>query len=139
MDIATIDVAEQRLLAEFETGGLPPAALDHRTHLRLGWSFLRRHGDLAAGALAFRRALRAWTRAHGAAARYHETITWAYLCVLEQHRAAAPSLAFDELVATEPALLDHRNGALARHYDVAALAACPHAARTFVLPARSAR
>ena len=124
------------LLRAFECCELPPGQLDHRTHLRLGLAFLQREHDLAAAALAFRGALRRYVRAHGVEGRYHETFTWAYLCLLEELRVQTPAADLDELLTREPALLDHRGGALARHYDVVALAACPRAARTFVLPRR---
>jgi hypothetical protein len=136
MDTSTIDVDPAELLAAFERATLPPAALDHRTHLRLGFVYLERERDLAAAALAFRRALRRYVDVHGASHRYHETITWAYLCLLEQQRVAAPGASFDDVIRRVPELLDHRAGALARLYDVAAITACPLAARTFVLPQR---
>src|SRR5688500_3403800 len=136
MDIVTSDPVAAELVGAFERCTLPPAQLDHRAHLRLGYAYLQRERDLAAAALAFRRALRRYVAAHGVAHRYHETITWAYLCLLEQHRQAEPSLAFAELARRAPELLDHRGGALARHYEVAAIAACPRAAATFVLPPR---
>jgi hypothetical protein len=42
--------------------------------------------------------------------------------------------ASDDMLCANPDLLDHRHGALARHYDVAAITADPFARRLFVLP-----
>jgi hypothetical protein len=129
-----IALDDDALWQQFAAATLPPARFGHREHLRVAWLHLQRHDDFAAAAGAFRRALRAYVAAHGAAAKYHETITWAYLALLAARRHAWPELSFDEVVAREPGLLDHRRGTLARLYDLAVLTASPTAAATFVLP-----
>jgi hypothetical protein len=134
MDQTLPTLDDDALLTAFEAGTLPPAAFGHHEHLRAGHTLLRRCGDLAAAALRFRTALRAFTARHGAGHRYHETITWAYLVLLQAAVRRRPGATFAELVAAEPDLLDHRTGALTRHYDLAALVACPIAREVFVLP-----
>jgi hypothetical protein len=47
-----------------------------------------------------------------------------------------PDLDSRGFLARHPELLDHRAGALARHYDVAAITGSPLARRVFVLPER---
>lgn len=120
---------DDALLAAFESHTL--ATFGHREHVRVGFALLVRERDLAAAALAMRNVLRAM-----GGAKYHETITWAYLAIIAermQQHAYGDSL---ELLAANPDLLDHRAGALARHYDVAALTADPLARAAFVLPRR---
>jgi hypothetical protein len=95
---------------------------------------LQRQGDLAAAAVEFRAALRRLATALGAAHIFHETLTWAYLVVIDDLMRANAYGTSHALLAAHPELLDHHNGALARHYDVAAVTASPIARRGFVLP-----
>jgi hypothetical protein len=132
-----LELADDDLLEQFETARLPAAAFGHREHLRVGFLLLRRHGDFGEAALRFRRALRQFARSNGAEHKYHETLTWAYLALLDRCIAQDPGASFDELLRRHPGLLDHRSGLLARHYDVAAITACPVARRHLVLPERS--
>jgi hypothetical protein len=106
----------------------------HREHVRLAYALLLREGDLAAALSAFRALLKRFAAHAGAAAKYHETITCAYVVLISERmhdRAYASSAAF---LADNPDLLDHRGGALARYYDVEALTASPRARAAFVLP-----
>ncbi|MEO8549550.1 MAG: hypothetical protein ABI678_06240 [Kofleriaceae bacterium] len=122
-------------LARFERLEIPARDFGHREHLRLAFVMLR-DADFGEGAVRFRAAFRRFTEAFGVTAKYHETLTWAYLALVAQcidERVYASSLA---LLADRPDLLDHQAGLLARHYDVAAITASPLARRVFVLPAR---
>jgi hypothetical protein len=49
-------------------------------------------------------------------------------------RAARCSVTSAELLARFPDLVDHKSGALARYYDVKAVAASPTARAVFILP-----
>ncbi len=124
------------LLAAFEALAIRPDDFHHREHVRVAFALLVREGDLAAAAVAFRRLLRRFADAHGAAAKYHETITWAYLAIIAERMQARAYASSRELLAANPDLLDHRGGALARHYDVGELLASPLARAAFVLPRR---
>jgi len=88
----------------------------------------------------FQERLAAYTRRVGASARYHATITWAYLVLLNEELTlrSPPGESFDALTARRPDLLDTRDGALARHYTRAELEH-PDARRVFRLPARGDR
>ena len=124
------------LVARFEALAIAPRDLRHREHVRLAFAMLAGR-ELAEGALRFTRALRRFVAAAGAGAKYHETLTWAYLGLVGERAAAAPCAPYAsslELVERNPDLLDHRGGALARCYDVDAITACPIARRVFVLP-----
>lgn len=128
----------QSLLNEFELGTLPPARFSHRLHLALGWQYLQRHG-FPAGAALFCARLKEYVQAVGAAGKYHETITWAYLVLLNEEltQRAAPGEHFDSMIARRPDLLDHRQGALMRYYTAQQLET-EVARNTFVLPDRGA-
>jgi hypothetical protein len=124
------------LVARFEAGTLPAADYRHREHLRVAFAMLV-GADFGEAALRFRAALRRYVTQLGAAAKYHETLTWAYLALVHERMAglAGPASSQDFL-ASHPELLDHRGGALARCYDVEALTRSPLARRVFVLPIR---
>jgi hypothetical protein len=123
------------LVARFEARSLAPADYHHREHLRIAFAMLR-GADLGEAAVRFRRAMRAYAQAIGAAGKYHETLTWAYLVLVHARMQGAAHTSSLGLLADHPELLDHRTGALARHYDVQAITASPFARRVFVLPER---
>jgi len=125
------------LLAQFESLALPPAAFHHREHVRVAFAILRATGDFAIAAQRFRTALLRFAEAAGATGKYHETLTWAYLALVHERMAERDYATSLELIAAHPDLIDHRAGALARYYDVAAITASPLARRVFVLPHRS--
>jgi hypothetical protein len=122
------------IVSAFENGTLDPARFNHRLHLSLAWSYLQRDG-FPEGALHFRRHLKAYVAAVGAQGKYHETITWAYLALLNEEMSlrSAPGESFDTMIERRPDLLDHRNGAIARSYSKAQLDV-PDARRVFLLP-----
>jgi hypothetical protein len=125
------------LVAAFDALAIPPQDFRHREHVRLAFALLRRDGDLASAAVAFRIGLRRFAAAASVAGKYHETITWAYLAIIAERMAGNTYASSNELLLTNPDLLAHQGGALARHYDVAELLASPHARATFVLPQKS--
>jgi hypothetical protein len=122
------------LVAAFESGTLDPARFDHRLHLSLAWTYLQRDG-FPEGALCFRRHLKAYVAKVGAEGKYHETITWAYLVLLNEELSlrSPPGESFDAMIHRRPDLLDHRNGAMARSYCKSQLDSA-EARRVFLLP-----
>jgi hypothetical protein len=131
-----MELDDDALYEAFTAATLGPAEFRHREHVRVAFVCLRRTNDLAAAATEFRQSLRRLTVALGAEHRYHETLTWAYLILIQQRMAAAspPFATSLDLLAAHPDLLDHKTGALAQHYDVATITASPLARRSFVLP-----
>jgi hypothetical protein len=124
-------------MSAFETLTLDPAQFSHRRHLEFGWRYLERYG-FPLGAAKFCERLRAYVGRIGAAAKYHETITWAYLVLMNEERMlrSPPGESFDAMIARRPDLLDHRGGALSKVYDAAQLADAD-ARRVFLLPRRA--
>jgi hypothetical protein len=109
--------------------------LPHRDHVRLGWIYLRR-APLAEAAAAFVADLRRFASALGAAGKYHETITWAYLLWIHACMQRAPLVADSQaFLLAFPELLEPRG--LRRFYSDEALASA-EARRVFVLPDRIA-
>jgi hypothetical protein len=116
----------------FETGNLLPADFDHRAHLRAAFCLARRRPFLEA-CIAMRDGLRDIARRAGRPGLYHETITVAFMSIVAQRAASRPGLAWDELVAACPELMDR--GLLARWYAPATLEAM-RARECFVMPDR---
>src|SRR5262245_25879050 len=125
---------DDTLVERFEALAIAPADFGHPEHVRLAFALLSREPDFGAAALRFRTALRRFADAVGATAKYHETLTWAYLALVAERMAADPDGDSRAWIARHPDLLDHRGGALARYYDVAAITASPVARAVFVLP-----
>jgi hypothetical protein len=128
---------ELDLLQAFETLTLDPAHFTHRRHLEFGWRYLQRYG-FPEGAARFAGRLRAYVEHVGAAAKYHETITWAYLVLMNEERTlrSPPGETFDAMIARRPDLLDHRTGALSEVYDRTRLESV-EARSVFLLPRRA--
>jgi len=126
------------LLAAFSSLTLAPGDFHHREHLRVGFTLLRREqGDLAAAAATFRALLQRFAAAAGVSGKYHETLTWAYLALIAERMHGHDYATSEELLAANPDLLDHKAGAIARYYDVAAVLNSPLARAVFVLPHRA--
>jgi hypothetical protein len=126
--------SDAELLAGFERGGL--ARFGHGEHLRVAFLFLQAKGDLAEAALSFRRSLRRLAAAQGKPQLFHETITWAYLVLVNARMRRSAAATSEEFLAENPDLLSHREGLLSRYYDVEAITASSEARAVFVLPAR---
>jgi hypothetical protein len=124
------------MMAEFENGTLDPARFDHCSHLSLAWAYLQRDG-FPEGALRFRQHLKAYVAKVGAEGKYHETITWAYLVLLNEELSlrSPPGEPFDAMIQRRPDLLDHRSGAIACCYSKSQLDS-PAARHVFLLPVR---
>jgi hypothetical protein len=120
-----------QLVQSFENATIDPATFRHREHLHVAWCYLR--GMPLEDALArYVRYLRQLTVALGAPQKFHATITWVYLLMLQEAMERSPSLGFDELLAANPRLLDHR-ATFDAYYDRDQLQS-DEARRRFVLP-----
>jgi hypothetical protein len=127
------------LVPAFEACTLAAERFRHREHLLVAWTYLR-ETPLAAAAARFIAALRRFAEAHGAPAKYHETVTWAYLALVNERlhgdgSACGARAQFDAFLAANADLLDPER-ALGAYYDPATLAS-ERARRVFVLPRRS--
>jgi hypothetical protein len=130
----TITDSLDPLVHAFERATIDPRTFRHREHLYVAWCYLR---ELAVeDALArYVRYLRQLTQALGVPQKFHATMTWAYVVLLDDAMARMPSAGFDELLAANPGLLQHRGGALDSYYDRDELESA-EARQRFVLPKR---
>lgn len=123
------------LVVAFERASVDARAFHHREHLYVAWCYLCEL-PLEEALARYVRHLRALATALGAPDKFHATMTWAYVVLLHEAMHRAPGASFDQLLADNPALLDHRQGALYDHYDRAQLES-DAARRRFVLPRRA--
>ena len=79
---------DREFVDAFERCTLPPDQFSHRAHVRLAWLYLR-DGSLLEALPRFVDGLKRYAGSLGASAKYHETITWAYLFLIHERMAGA--------------------------------------------------
>ena len=108
-------MTDDQFTLAFETCELPGEEFHHRGHLRLAWIYLRRYGTPEAGAR-IAESIRRFAAHHGKADRYHQTMTQAWLTLMEAASAGVAEWAsFEDVVAAFPDLLD--KSVLRRYYS----------------------
>ncbi len=128
-------LGDDDLYRGFESARLPKEAFGHREHVRAAFLYLRRFPDFGEAAVRFRAALKRFAARHGDPALYHETLTWAYLALINERLQSGHATTSRGFLLRHPDLLDHRRGALARYYDVPRITGDDAARHAFVLPA----
>jgi len=125
-------------LAAFEAGTLPEECFHHRDHVRAAWLLLREEPPAAALAR-FSSALKRFAAAKGKTRLYHETITWAYLLLInERMERGGRGLDWNEFAESNPDLLTWRPSVLDEYYTSETIGS-DLARRVFLLPDRSIR
>ncbi len=126
-------MTDHEFLASLEACTLPPDAFRHRDHLRAAWAYLERM-PFGAALDRMRHSLQRYAASQGQPGRYHETLTVAYMSLVQAHRALRPAGSWEEFVALNTDLFEA--GLLSRYYDRATLES-PLARRVFVLEPRT--
>lgn len=117
-------------LRAFEAGGLDPARFPHSEHLRLGYEMLARY-PFGEALLRFSRGLKLLAAKAGRPEIYHETITVAFLALINERRARGETKGWPEFRANNADLFNKR--CLEKWYSAEQLAS-DLARRTFCLP-----
>ena len=129
-------MTDREFLAAFEDGSLPEDRFHHADHVRAAWLILR-EGSPAVALERFSAALKQFAAAKQKDSLYHETITWAYLLLVnERMERTGRALAWEEFAASNPDLMTWRPSALDRYYKPETLRS-DLARRAFVLPDRA--
>jgi hypothetical protein len=123
-------MSEAETLRAFESGALDPARLPHSEHVRLGYEMLSRHG-FGEAVVHFSRGLKLLAAKAGKPQMYHETITVAFLALINERRARGPTQNWDEFRGGNADLFDKR--CLEKWYGAEQLAT-DLARQTFCLP-----
>lgn len=133
-----MDLTHDDLIRHFEACTLQPSQFPHREHVRLGWLYLQRL-PLTEAVAVFSAGLRAFATSVGKPDRYHETITWAYLLIIQDRMARGPSKpSWEAFAAANADLIASGRQVLERYYRPETLDS-PLARASFVWPDVSAR
>jgi hypothetical protein len=125
------------LVQLFEAGEVPPGGFHHADHVRVAWWYLCRH-PLTDALDHFRQTLQRFALAQGKPGLYHETITTAYLLLINQRLAeAGRDVPWAEFARCNADLLSWRPSILERYYHDETLRS-DKARRTFLMPDRLA-
>ena len=122
-------MTDRDFIAAFETCTLPSDAFSHRQHVRLAWLYLR-EAPLLAALPRFIESLKRYAESLGASAKYHETITYAFMFLIHERMSRADADTFDEFAEENPDLF---GPILERYYSRETLAS-ELAKATFVMP-----
>jgi hypothetical protein len=124
-------MTDVEFITAFETCELPKEDFHHRDHLRLAWIYLRQYGHPQA-ARKIAESIRRYAAHLNASQKYHETITIAWLELVDFAQQSLPAAAsFDDLPQAFPELL--QKNALAEYYSSGVLES-ETAKRIFVPP-----
>jgi hypothetical protein len=111
------DPESLELVRNLEACEIPAGDFHHEQHVRVAWALLAQGGLLPA-LQRFPSALRRFAEHHGAHTLYHETITWAFLFLIQEHRQQLdPDHGWEEFARANPELLQDCKGTLARYYS----------------------
>jgi len=117
----------------FEACTIAGTDFHHADHVRLAWIYLRERPVIEA-IERFATSLQRFAAHHGVPAKYHETITWAYLLLINERmqRDGAPR-DWESFSAANADLFDWSPSVLERYYASGTLKS-DLARRIFVLP-----
>lgn len=91
-------------MLEFERAAVDPKTFGHRAHLYVAWCYLRAL-PLEDALARYVRFLRALVTALGVPHKFHRTVTWGFVVLLDACMRQSPQLDFDALLAAHPRLL----------------------------------
>ena len=100
------DAATEELRA-FEMGAVDPARFPHREHVRLGYEMLGRY-SFGEAIIRFSRGLHLLAAKAGKPQIYHETITVAFLALINERRMGGGGGSWGEFEANNADLFDKR-------------------------------
>ena len=123
---------DRQFLADFAACRVDPGAFDHRAHIRLAYGYLAEH-DTETALTLMRRALLAFIEHHKIpVAKYHETLTHAWILAVRHFMAISPAAdSAAAFIAQNPRLLDSK--IMLTHYSTEVLFS-PEARARFVEP-----
>jgi hypothetical protein len=130
-------MTDRELMERFEDCTLPIECFHHEEHVRVAFLYLSKYPVLDS-LERFSVSLRRFAARYGKANLYHETITWAYILLIQERLArAAHRQTWPEFKANNADLFDRERNILKKYYREETLAS-DLAKSTFVLPDRIA-
>jgi hypothetical protein len=123
-------MTDAEFLASLESGRMPESEFNHAGHVRAAWLYLRQ-GAFAEALAKMSGTLRNYAAARGKLDRYHETVTVAYLALInERLLLRGDGGGWRGFLEQNHELLDRR---LLTHYYRPETLASPAARRAFIL------
>jgi hypothetical protein len=121
------------LVKRFERGEVGESGFHHFDHVRAAYAYVCEMPLLEA-IERFSGALRRFAAAQGKTGLYHETITWAYLVLIQERRLRMGDAGdWEQFANSNPDLLRWKDGILARYYKPSTLQS-ELARKAFLLP-----
>lgn len=130
----TSRLGDEELLAKFEQGTLPLGDFHHAEHLQVAFLYLRRYPLLDVLGR-FPTALQRFAAAHGKAGLYHQTISWAFLFIVQERMAEVDAETWEEFAARNTDLFAGKDAVLGKYYCEATLNSTA-ARERFLMPNR---
>jgi len=131
-------MADLALIDTFERCAIDPERFKHADHMRLAWSYLRQM-PLPEALIKMRDGLKRLTEFLGKPDRYHETVTFAYVMLIQERMASGEEAqTWDTFLGSNQDLLASGQSILDQFYSSEKLSS-PLARRTFVWPDRMFR
>ncbi len=121
-------------IADFEASRIDAEAFDHEAHVYMAWLYLQAF-ELVDAIARFDAALRRLTRQLGVPQKYHATITWLFLLLINERRRADED--WSSFRERNGELIENSRSTLERYYSEALLFS-DDARQHFVLPDRLA-
>jgi len=129
-------MTDHEFLEALESCTLPESQFGHAAHVRAAYLYLRQ-ADFVGALDRMRRAIRIYAAHHGKPDRYHETITVAYVALIQQHICErGPSDGWESFTRSNSELLDPN--LLAQFYSREQIESAT-ARRIFLLPRSTSR
>jgi len=125
-------MTDDELYDAFTATALPADQFHHEQHVRVAWLFVCRHG-MPAAIGEFSEAIKRFAAAKGAHGLYHETITWAFLLIINERQVRHPASTWADFAKVNADLLSWKPSILERYYSKPLLISDP-ARRSFVMP-----
>lgn len=126
-------MTEEEFYQQFVETSLDANIFHHSNHVKLAWIYLKKF-DLPEALGNFSTALKRYAKAKGATTLYHETITFAFLVLInERMKSHTNEQNWEDFVKNNPDLFDWKNNILKRFYREETLKS-KFAKKTFVFP-----
>ena len=123
-------------IESLESATIDAEAFDHEAHIYVGWLYLESY-PLAEAIEQFTNALRRLTRKLGVPGKYHETISWFYLLLIEERRSVSTRNDWFAFRRANNDLFCRDDNIIERYYSKE-LISSDRAKQSFVLPDRLA-
>jgi hypothetical protein len=100
-------ISDEIFLAQLEACQIPKEQWTHAAHIRMAWCYLRKFKTWQQALPAVREGIHRLNRAHDNPKGYHESITVAYLRIMDERFKRNHLIDWEAFTAAHPDLLDY--------------------------------